>query len=352
MLIGYVLFQVQQNPVGSCWIFVAYSSFFSPFLCFFQPDRTIKVYNVSESSYELSATLANLHEGPVWQVSWAHPQFGVVLASCSFDGSVLIHKESRPREWSVLHAARQLHDSSINSVAFCPPEFGMQLAAASSDGRVSVLQYDTSTHAWRVHYLQDCPSGVNAVSWAPAGAYYEKPSTEDCAEKQEAPRLVTAGCDNQIRFWVYQAPNQEGSGSGTETLGQWVPDPLATIRSPVHSDWVRDVAWAPVLLPNRNVVASCSEDQTVWIWTQDRTINTTDESGDSSPSAIEWKPTLLHSFDAPVWRVSWSITGHLLAVSAGDADVTLWKAGVDGTWSQVSSVPEGETGSPATQPQG
>jgi WD40 repeat protein len=38
-------------------------------------DHTIKIYNVSGSSSEISATLQG-HEGPVWQVSWAHPQFG------------------------------------------------------------------------------------------------------------------------------------------------------------------------------------------------------------------------------------------------------------------------------------
>jgi protein transport protein SEC13 len=32
-------------------------------------DRTIKIYNVSGSSYEHTATLQG-HEGPVWQVSW------------------------------------------------------------------------------------------------------------------------------------------------------------------------------------------------------------------------------------------------------------------------------------------
>ena len=38
-------------------------------------DRTIKIYNISEDASELSATLQG-HEGPVWQVSWAHPKFG------------------------------------------------------------------------------------------------------------------------------------------------------------------------------------------------------------------------------------------------------------------------------------
>ena len=31
-----------------------------------------------------NATTLTGHEGPVWQVSWAHPKFGALLASCSF----------------------------------------------------------------------------------------------------------------------------------------------------------------------------------------------------------------------------------------------------------------------------
>ena len=33
------------------------------------------------------------HEGPVWQIAWAHPKFGSILASCSYDGTVIIWQE-------------------------------------------------------------------------------------------------------------------------------------------------------------------------------------------------------------------------------------------------------------------
>ena len=69
-------------------------------------------------------------------------------------------------------------------------------------------------------------------------------------------------------------------------------------------DWVRDVAWAPNSAIPYNIVASGSEDRTVYIWKQN------DSKG-------PWEPTLLKQFDAPVWRVSWSITGNVLAVSTG-----------------------------------
>jgi protein transport protein SEC13 len=273
-------------------------------------DRTIKIYNVSDTATELCATLQG-HDGPVWQVSWAHPKFGVILASCSFDGSVLIHREGRPNEWSLLHTARPLHDSSVNGLEFAPHEYGLLLAAASSDGTVSLLQHEAN-QTWTVDYISDCATGVNAVSWAPYGAYYDA----SVAETTTVPRLVTAGCDNNIRFWI-------------STPEGWQADPAPVDTSELtHSDWVRDVAWAPALLPNHNCVASCSEDRTVILWKQ------------SGGSTAPWVPTLLHRFEAPVWRVSWSVTGHLLAVSSGDADITLWKQGLDGKWTQMSSVPE------------
>ena len=51
-----------------------------------------------------------------------------------------------------------------------------------------------------------------------------------------------------------------------------------------------------------------------------------------------WVPSLMRTFDAPVWRVSWSVTGNVLAVSTGDHKVTLWKQSLDESWMQVYSV--------------
>ena len=55
------------------------------------------------------------HTGPVWQVAWAHPKYGHILASCSYDGKVLIWKEQQHQQgvtggWSkikehLLHSA-------------------------------------------------------------------------------------------------------------------------------------------------------------------------------------------------------------------------------------------------------
>jgi protein transport protein SEC13 len=83
--------------------------------------------------------------------------------------------------------------------------------------------------------------------------------------------------------------------------GNWVEE---TKQGSVHSDWVRDVAWAPNTAMPYNIIASCSEDRSVFIWKQ-------------SEKEGPWVSTKMRDFEAPVWRVSWSVTGNVLAVSTG-----------------------------------
>ena len=79
-----------------------------------------------------------------------------------------------------------------------------------------------------------------------------------------------------------------------------------------------------------NIIASCSEDRQVYIWKQKQ------KDG-------EWtKFPLTKPFDAPVWRVSWSTTGNILAVASGDHKVTLWKQALDETWTQISTLADGQ----------
>ena len=69
-------------------------------------DRTIKIFEVSGENRTPVADLHG-HEGPVWQISWAHPKFGTLLASCSFDHKVIIWRESPDNQWSQVRAAER-----------------------------------------------------------------------------------------------------------------------------------------------------------------------------------------------------------------------------------------------------
>lgn len=100
----------------------------------------------------------------------------------------------------------------------------------------------------------------------------------------------------------------------------------ATLTLTGHTDWVRDVAWAPTIL-QRSYIASASQDKTVRIWTSDP----------AHPD--EWQSLVLN-FDAVVWRVSWSLSGNVLAVSGGDNKVSLWKENLKGEWECVKTIEE------------
>ena len=67
------------------------------------------------------------------------------------------------------------------------------------------------------------------------------------------------------------------------------------------------------------------------IWTSKPT------SDPSNP--VEWKSVTL-DFEAVLWRVSWSLSGNVLAVSGGDNKVSLWKENLAGEWDCVKWIEE------------
>eukprot|EP01104_Vermistella_antarctica_P003647 TRINITY_DN1388_c0_g1_i1.p1 TRINITY_DN1388_c0_g1~~TRINITY_DN1388_c0_g1_i1.p1 ORF type:complete len:324 (-),score=37.85 TRINITY_DN1388_c0_g1_i1:29-1000(-) len=277
-------------------------------------DRTIKIFNVVAEAKTHTATLTG-HEGPVWQVAWAHPKFGSVLASCSYDRRVLIWKETNPNEWSIIYEHRA-HDLSVNSVEWAPQEYGLSLACCSSDSHISIITLK-GENSWSETKFQAHQIGVNSLSWAPPVNPGSLVSAN--APAQPAPRrLVSGGCDNLVKIWRYH-----------DTDNQWrVEETLEGDQSARHTDWIRDVAWAPNIGLPSSTIASCSQDGTVIVWTK--------EVGSSA-----WSKTLLPKFSEVVWRVSWSITGNILAVSCGDNKVSLWKeAGGDGEIRKISELDE------------
>jgi protein transport protein SEC13 len=135
-------------------------------------DRMIKIFDVSpdQTHHQLSATI-QAHEGPVWQVAWAHPKFGSILASCSYDRKVCVWKETQPQQWSKVYEYAD-HQSSVNSIAFAPHELGLKIAAASADGTLSILTWrGPQDNVWEEKPIHNAHQiGCNAVSWAPAAA--------------------------------------------------------------------------------------------------------------------------------------------------------------------------------------
>ncbi|KAF1956168.1 WD40 repeat-like protein [Byssothecium circinans] len=264
-------------------------------------DKTIKIFEVEGESHRLVETLKG-HEGPVWCVAWAHPKYGNILASSSYDGKVIIWREQQS-SWQKVHDVT-LHSASVNLVAWAPHEAGCLLACASSDGNVSVLEF--KDNAWSQQVFQACGSGVNSVSWAPAVAPGQV-VTASGNQAGTARRFVTGGSDCQVKIWEFS--QETGGYQNTGLLTG-------------HTDWVRDVAWSPTVL-SKSYIASASQDKTVRIWT--------------SSDLQNWKSTVLN-VEFAAWRVSWSLSGNVLAVSTGDNRVSLWKERLSGGWECVKTI--------------
>jgi len=197
-------------------------------------DRTIRIWDLPLDAQPVLTVELKGHDGPVWQVSWAHPKFGNYLASCSYDRKVFIWKEIKPNEWKRVFEYTK-HTLSVNSISWAPQE--LILACASSDKTISILTHKGgdifSDERFEAHEF-----GVNAVSWSPVNS---------------PKRLSSGGCDNAVKIWQY-----------SELDNQWKEE--VSLRA--HSDWVRDVSWAPNIGLPSTTIASCSQDGSVMIWGQ------------------------------------------------------------------------------------
>lgn len=306
----------------------AQANFYGTRLATCSSDNKIKIFELSGKQSKFLAEL-NGHEGAVWQLDWSHPQFGNLLASCSYDRRVIIWKEDdTSKKWEKIKEHKE-HDSSVNSVQWAPREFGLMLACASSDGSISILRKTGDNDDWESRKIANAHTlGVNAISWAPpissvstiyrptnanSGTATSNDATGPLSRPALVRRFVSGGCDNLVKIWKW-----------SEESEKWTEER----QLDGHQDWVRDVAWAPSIGLPKWYIASCSQDKKVIIWTNNE--------GPNEPT--DWEPKVLNDFDNIVWHVSWSLMGNILAVSCGENKVSLWKEDMNGDFRCISDV--------------
>ena len=112
--------------------------------------------------------LFNAHNGPAWQVAWAHPKYESVIATCGYDNHVKVFRRDNNGNWENCVFSQDLK-SSVNCIAWAPWEYGLILAAGTAEGKIFIFRPEQNTVNWVTqHEFVAHKEGVNGISWGPS----------------------------------------------------------------------------------------------------------------------------------------------------------------------------------------
>lgn len=280
-------------------------------------DGVVRIF--SSDMHELITELRG-HRKPVLSVAWGQGgRFSSLMASGSEDGQVFIWREERPGAFEQFHAFNIT--SAANTVAFAPSDFGLVLGVAGGDelGVITIKTMPSKPmqsggQQWQARSFPGHPGGVTALSWAPStsAATLASGPAVNRATTLAPCRFVTGGEDGQACVWLRD--------DKTDT---WALDCSLDVAS-LSTSAIRDVAWRPNLGIPSSVIATCQQDGTVAIWTQDI-------------GGMPWRQQCHWNVNGDARRLTWSKAGTVLGVSVGDADTFLYQATKTGPWIAIES---------------
>uniref|UniRef100_A0A914C3Z8 Nucleoporin SEH1 n=1 Tax=Acrobeloides nanus TaxID=290746 RepID=A0A914C3Z8_9BILA len=262
----------------------------------------------------INATTKETHGGAVWKVRWAHPTFGQILATCSFDNTVHIFEETVP-------------DTSDQSLSRTGVQSG---------------KFDSSNRWRRRRALTDSGSNVTDIQFAPHFL-----------------GLMIATCNALGKVIIYEAEDVldldnwtivfEGEvfkhrcGSLSWSTNRYRHSDL-TIKESFGelTDQVTYVCFAPSagLSFHKLAVAVGARIQIYNIHVHtDENLKSNDHHDYMDYTSLETeKVSVLENGKSQVLRISWNIIGDTISAVYSDGVVRLWKCTFKNNWEVVSVV--------------
>ncbi|XP_037295245.1 nucleoporin SEH1 [Manduca sexta] len=304
-------------------------------------DQYVKVWDSDgRGGWRLSASW-KAHHGSVWKVTWAHPEFGQVIATCSFDRTAAIWEEVGDAASSGsekgLHTwlkRSNLVDSrtSVTDVKFGPKHLGLLLVTCSADGIIRIYEApDVMNLAqWTLQHEIPTKVSISCLSWNPSLSRVGNP-----------PMLAVGSDEPNTSNAVANVPSDKGTACNgkvfiyeySETSRRWTrTECLSSVQEPVN-----DIAFAPNLGRSFHLLAVATKD--VRIIKLEPLAEAAASSNGGGAGPVRFKAEVLAAFDehySCVWRVSWNVTGSLLASSGDDSCVRLWKMQYLNQWKCVA----------------
>lgn len=291
-------------------------------------DKHIKIWTLNEANEVWkSYDLPRAHQNSIWRLSWANPEFGQIIASCSEDNTICLWEEQEPTLssessqdcWRKFKLASL--KKSVNDVKFCHRSLGLKLAAACADGRLRIYEATDifDLNKWDIvaeFQVEDVvvnsenssfdnkrsEHGLTCVAW------------NDCPF--EPARLVVGGYSKKAV--VYSLDRN-------------------TLREECilgdHNNAVHDVAWAPAMGRSYHLIATASRESSFKIHELRRR-----EDGSLEYVSAQ---TVESTTKSNVWRLAWNATGTVLVTSCEDGTLSLWRRDFAGIWVNVQNLPAG-----------
>jgi len=292
-------------------------------------DQSVKVWDIGEDNQWVCTASWKTHSGSVWKVTWAHPEFGQILATSSFDRTAIVWEEmivdnnNGERNQSVWFKRHSFVDSrtSVTDVKFAPKHAGLLLATCSSDGIVRIYEAPDvmNVSQWSVQYEIVCNKACSSLTWNPSLSRLRSP-------------MIAVGSDdtNNVgsKVLIYEY---------NENLRTWQ---RVDIAHPIN-DSVHDIAFAPNVGRSYDLLGvATTKDVKILSIAPIPQESVAQQIGQLSlqNDTNRYDIRVVASFEdhgSQVWRVSWNITGTILASSGDDGTVRLWKANYLENWKNV-----------------
>lgn len=268
-------------------------------------DHTIQVWDLSQDgSYKLRSKFRS-HSGSVWKVTWAHPEFGQILATCSLDRTAIIWEEVHETSHWAKRATLVDSRTSLTDIRFAPKHLGLILVTCATDGHIRVYEAPDITNLshWSLRDEFNCKMACSSITWNQSRIHAPMLAVGSDDANSPLPKVLIYEYSDLSRRWIKA-------------------DSIASAIDPVH-----DLSFAPYIGRSYHLLGIASKN------VQIVTIKMQQQSSSDSSSRFDIKTVA--QFDdhlSQVWRVSWNITGTILASSGDDGTVRMWKSNYLDNW--------------------